>query len=94
MGTPAKWRVAHLSPNDVTSHDQFVSQFQRAYQANGNPKNMAMFSHNDSFGTLMAVSITPESVPYCQFSGDWSEQDKSPFDFGNVGWVAGDESLK
>ena len=91
MSTTGKWRVAHIG-GDAKSHDDFVAAFERAYKANNEPDNMAMFSHNDSFGTLMAVSITPQSVPYCPFSADWSEAE-NPCDYGLVGWVAGDPKL-
>jgi hypothetical protein len=92
MSESTKWRIAHLS--DPNTEVVFVAKFNEAYKANDKPADMAMFSHNDSFGTLMAVSITPESVQYCPFSLNWYEQHKAPFDFGNVGWVAGDERRK
>jgi hypothetical protein len=41
----------------------------------------------------MAVSITPQSIPYCPFSANWSEI-ANPGDFGAVGWTAGDVRLK
>lgn len=94
MSDSDKWRIAHLRANDTKSHDVFVSQFKQAYQASGKPDGMAMFSHTDSFGALMAVSITSQSVPYCPFSDDWSEPGNPPTDFGNLGWVAGDVRLK
>lgn len=85
-----KWRVAHLGGN-VQSYNDFVGAFKQAYEANGKPDYMAMFSHVDSLGFLMAVSITPQSVPYCPFSLDWSEPIKPPTDFGHIGWVGGDD---
>jgi hypothetical protein len=54
---------------------------------------MAMFSHTASLGQLMAVSITPQAVPYCPFSETWEERDTG-FDFGFRGWIAGDERVK
>jgi hypothetical protein len=88
-----KWRVAHLGDTDKRSYDEFVAAFERAYEANNKPEGMAMFSHNDSLGHLMGVSITPQSIPYCPFSADWAE-DSNAAVFGNVGWVAGDVRLK
>ena len=93
MSHDLKWRIAHLAA-DAQSYNDFVAAFEQAYRANNEPKFMAMFSHVDSLGTLMAVSITPQSVPYCSFSSDWEETSKSPLDFGYVGWVAGDVQLK
>lgn len=93
MTDEKEWRVAHLGGNNKSYHD-FVFAFEQAYEANGRPDNMAMFSHVDSLGILMAVSITPESVAHCPFSNDWSASNKPPLDFGNVGWVAGDRAPK
>jgi len=67
----------------------FVAWFEQAYQANNKPTGMAMFSHNDSSGFTIGVSVTPQSVPYCPFSSEWSESATRP-DYGHAGWVAGD----
>jgi hypothetical protein len=87
-----KWRVAHIL-NDEKSYADFTLWFEQAYKANGNPKDMAMFSHTDSLGQLAAVSITPAAMAYCPFSADWEERSE-PFVFGHVGWVAGDPRYK
>jgi len=78
FGTQLKCRqsIAHLAAGDTNSYDQFVSDFEHAYAVNNHPNGMSMFSHHDSYGTLMAVSITPESIPFCPFSADWSESKK------------------
>ena len=94
MSSHQVWHVAHIGSNDTATHDKFVADFKQAYANNNQPKGMAMYSHTDSFGKLMAVSITPASIPFCPFSANWSEQSKPPSDFGHVGWVAGDERLK
>jgi hypothetical protein len=92
MTTSTKWRIAHIA-NDPKVHDEFVEIFTRAYEANNKPAGMAMYTHNDSLGGVMAVSITPQSVPYCPFSANWSEI-ANPGNFGAVGWTAGDVRLK
>jgi hypothetical protein len=92
-GQQYKWRIAHLSPNDATSYNDFVTWFEQAYQANNKPTGMAMFSHNDSTGFTIGVSITPQSVPHCPFSSDWSESATRP-DYGHAGWVAGDVRMR
>lgn len=93
MSSQQEWRVAHIGSNDTASHDKFIADFKQAYANNNQPKGMAMYNHTDSDGKLMAVSITPVSVPFCAFSENWSKQSKRP-DFGFVGWIAGDGSLK
>lgn len=93
MSSPKTWRVAYIG-NDPKAEKQILTQFESAYEANNKPDGMVMYSHSDSYGKLAAVSITPESIAYCPFSADWTEQDKAPFDFGNAGWVAGDPRLK
>jgi hypothetical protein len=92
MSNDQKWRIAHFGEDDQLEK-QFIAAFEQAYLSNGKPKNMAMFSHVDSLGRRMALSITPESNPYCPFSADWDEW-ISPTDFGNLGWVAGDKSVR
>lgn len=88
-----KWRVAHLDANDTKSYSDFVTWFEQAYHANNEPDGMAMFSHNDSNGFQTALSITPQSVPYCPFSDSWDESETPP-SFGFVGWVAGDSKMR
>lgn len=88
-----KWRIAYLSANDAKSYNDFVTWFEQAYQANNRPTGMAMFSHNDSTGFTTAVSITPQSVPYCPFSNNWSESAMPP-NYGHAGWVAGDVQMR
>lgn len=92
MTISGKWRIAYLA-NDVKVHGQFVDLFRRAYEASSKPEGMALYTHNDSFGAVMAISITPQSVPHCPFSSSWSEV-PMPGDFGLIGWTAGDERLK
>ena len=77
MNTPEKWRVAALGAKDAKLLEAFVDLFTSAYEANNKPDNMSMFTHNDSFGTVMGVSITPQSIRYCPFSGNWIEMTKS-----------------
>jgi hypothetical protein len=92
MNTPEKWRMAALA-NDANLLEAFVDLFTSAYEANNKPDNMAMFTHNDSFGAVMGVSITPQSIPYCPFSVNWIEI-TNPGEFGLVGWAAGGVRLK
>lgn len=88
-----KWRVAYIG-NDAKSYQHILTAFQAAYENNNRPNNMTLYSHNDSFGHLMALSITPASVPYCAFSTQWYETDQSPLRFGLIAWIHGDKPLK
>lgn len=93
MSSPKQYRIAHLGGNREL-YNEYVSDFKGAYEAHGKPEGMAMFSHsNTEDGTLMTVSITPQSVPYCPFSVTWEEKPE-PRPLGNVRWVAGDIRLK
>lgn len=91
-GTKPKWRIAHLADNPKAER-QLVSDFQKAYLAANKPNGMAMFSHVDTTGMFMGISISPEAAPYCPFSATWEECDDAR-SFGNSGWIAGDERLK
>ena len=81
--------MLHLSGESRAVRDEQLSNFQRAYEANNRPENMAMYSHNDSDGRFLGLSITPESTSYCPFASGWSE-----VIIGNSSWVAGDPRLK
>jgi hypothetical protein len=87
-----KSRIAYLG-GDPRPYKEIVSRFERAYVDSRKPDSMAMFSHTDSTGMLMAVSITPQAVLHCPFSATWAETD-NPFDYGHVGWAGDDPRLK
>jgi hypothetical protein len=88
-----RWRIAHLSANDEKTSADFVARFEQAYKANNEPDGMAMFSHNTAKGVQIALSITPESVPYCPFSDGWDESATRPR-LGYIGFVAGNTRLR
>ncbi len=102
MSPSEKWRIGYLK-GDGSDHDlkhQVVAEFNRIYTAENEPKNMAMFTHNGG-GFPMALSITPEAYYYCKASptfANWEEWDNpnapTPLRFGEVGWEAGDVTLK
>lgn len=74
---------------------RIIAEFNRRYLAEGEPGGMALFSHYAG-EHLRALSITPESVPYCASlftMAEWSEYDRS-LPLGAVGWEAGDRRLK
>jgi len=88
-----KGRIAHLGSVELES--RIIAEFNRIYFAEGQPERMALFSHYVDEHEK-ALSITPESVPYCAslFSiAEWSNYDRK-WPFGAVGWEAGDQRLR
>lgn len=88
-----KGLIAHLG--SVQLEPKIIAEFNRIYVHEGKPERMALFSHYVD-EHQKALSITPESVPYCASLltiTEWSEYDRNR-PFGAVGWEAGDQRLK
>jgi hypothetical protein len=95
MSTGEKCRIVYFTDGISAAHweRKIAPEFKRIYEAESNPNGMALFSHA---GGTPALSITPESVPYCASLFAllrWDECDNA-LTYGLVGWVAGDERLK
>jgi hypothetical protein len=70
-----KGRIAYLG--SVERETRIVAEFNESYVAAGEPDGMALLSHYIRDG-LSALSITPESIPYCASFfkiAEWSEYD-------------------
>ena len=93
-----KWQSAHLGndPASVQLYQRIVPEFERIFQATNEPKGMALFQANDSFGTVFAVYVSPAAVPYCEslfeIAQPWQESDPMPGEV-NVSLVAGDKEF-
>ena len=91
-----KGRIAYLG--SVEQESRIITEFNRRYDAAvaaGKAEGMALLNHYIS-EHLKALSITPESIPYCASLfkiAEWSEYDTMR-PLGAVGWVAGDPRMK
>ena len=96
MSQKTQWRIVYLGGESVSKLEaQIVAEFQRIYLENNKPKGMALFSHT-TFDPGVAISMTPESIPYCASLFALFPWNEAPNEhgFGYPGWLAGDESLK
>jgi len=95
MSSPKKWRIVYLDGESMSSlENRIVSEFKRIYAANNEPERMALFSHYTHPG--VALSITPQSVPFCAslpFFDRWEESGDTR-EYGNVRWHAGDKRIQ
>lgn len=98
MLSESKWHSATIGAGEIGSQAEqvFVSDFNRVFLENDSPERMVMLSHYIPRGNLVALSITPESVPFLKDQPrfqSWDPREKEPY-LGHKKWLAGDERFK